>query len=330
MNHMLPQPGFWALTAREMKTRSSMLGEMLILVLLHLIASIVGSFLLTIPLTAWVMGSESGSILEAAREGRSMYSVLDELLRNLPDWAVIVALFTSGAMGVAALVYCRKFQKRSLASMGLDRGGAGEYLLGLALGLVLFAAVTAVGVAAGGFRLAAERPAAELGLVLLALLGCMVRGASLELLFRGYFAPSLGAVYPPIFALLLSSMASVFLQQTGTSLVSMGGVNSLLLALFLGIWVIKRGRLWSACAIQAAWSFGMGFLVNFAPAGKHGGPRLLDVDADFYRPLLTGAEYGPQASICATVVLLAAIAAVLALKPRGPAPQPREQAGNNL
>ena len=91
MNHMLPQPGFWALTAREMKTRSSMLGEMLILVLLHLIASIVGSFLLTIPLTAWVMGSESGSILEAAREGRSMYSVLDELLRNLPDWAVIVA-----------------------------------------------------------------------------------------------------------------------------------------------------------------------------------------------------------------------------------------------
>lgn len=123
MNHMLPQPGFWALTAREMKTRSSMLGEMLILVLLHLIASFVSSFLLTIPLTAWVMGSESSPILEAAREGRSVYSVLDELLRNLPDWAMVVALFTSGAMGVAALVYCRKFQKRSLASMGLDRGG---------------------------------------------------------------------------------------------------------------------------------------------------------------------------------------------------------------
>ena len=46
----------------------------------------------------------------------------------------------------------------------------------------------------------------------------------------------------------------------------------------------------------------------------------MDVDADAYKPLLTGGIYGPQASICATVILLAAIGAALALKPRDPAP----------
>ena len=333
MNLMLPRPGFWALTAREMKTRFSMLGELLILMLLHVIASFASSLLLSIPMAAWVMGSGGSSFLDVMYEGGSIQIALSALLDTMPDWMMIVALFASVAMGIAALVYCRKFQRRSLASMGLARGGTGEYLLGLAVGLILFGAVLAVGVAAGGFRLAAERPAGVLGLTALALLGCAVQGASAELLFNAYFAASLGARYPAVFALLMSSLARVMLQS-GFAVFSMGGLNALLLALFLGIWVIKRGSLWSACAIQGAWSFASGFLFQCTPEGQHSGIRLLDVDVDFFRPLLTGGEGGPQSSICATVILLAAVGAVLALKPRDPAPDQtppsHEQAGNNL
>ena len=91
------------------------------------------------------------------------------------------------------------------------------------------------------------------------------------------------------------------------------GLNSLLLALLLGIWVLKRGNLWGACAIHAAWIFVGSFLFGFAPAGEHAGIRLLDMDTDAFRPLLTGGDFGPEASICATVVLLAALALLLAL-----------------
>lgn len=330
MNNMLPRPGFWARTAEECKTRFSMLGELLILMLLYVVSSLVSSLLLSIPMSAWLLGTQGSALLEALLEEGGTQSLLLRMMEQMPDWMSLAALFAAGAMGVAALFYCRKFQKRSLASLGLGKGGAGEYLLGFLAGLVLMGGTTAVGALAGGFSLAAGGPdGSRLGLCALALLGCMVRGASLELLFRGYFAPIVGVRYPTAFALLLSCFASAMLQSGGTVL-SMTGLNALLLSLLLGIWVLKRGSLWGACAIQAAWSFGFSFLFDFAPAGEHGSIRLLDVDADTFRPLLTGGEYGPQASICATVVLLAGLALVLGMKgkenfPR-PEPEQNEQA----
>ena len=104
----------------------------------------------------------------------------------------------------------------------------------------------------------------------------MLQGASLELLIRGYYTPSLGGRYPVGLTLLLSTLAPVMLQSGG-SLFSLSAVNALLLGLLLGIWCLKRGNLWSACALRGAWLFASGWLFDFAPAGKHTGVRLLDV-----------------------------------------------------
>lgn len=314
MNHMLPRPRFWAETAAQIKPGRTLLGELLILMLLYLISSFVSSFLLAIPMTAWTVSTQSSYLLEAMETGLSNQTILTYLLEQMPDWMAVAALYVYAATGAAALVYCLKFQKRSPASMGLRKGGAGEYLLGLLIGLLLAGAVVAVGAAAGGYKLSADGPAADQALLCaLALGGCLIRGASLELLFRGYFAPSLGVRAPVPMALISASVISALLESGG-SLFSMLGLNSLLLALLLGIWVLKRGNLWGACAIHAAWIFVGSFLFGFAPAGEHAGIRLLDMDTDAFRPLLTGGDFGPEASICATVVLLAALALLLALK----------------
>ena len=321
MNQMLPKPRFWADAAAQCKTRFSMVGEMMILILLYLLASFTQSLILAIPMTAWIFGEQGQTLMQSAFAGATPQSLVIALLEKMPDWMSLVSLFAGFTMGLAAVIYCRRFQKRDLASMGLRGPGApGEYLLGLAVGLLCFLAVLALGVSVKGFQLG---PTALSGrmllLVLLALLGCAVQGASLELLLHGYFAPSLGAHYPVLIALLLSTLLPAFFQAD-SSLFSMSGLNSFLLALFLGIWVLKRGNLWGACAIRGGWLFASSFLVDVAEAGIHMGIRLMDLDADAYKPLLTGGIYGPQASICATVVLLAAIGAALALKPRDPAP----------
>lgn len=219
--------------------------------------------------------------------------------------------------------------------MGLIREGAlREYLLGFVVGLLLFGGVVAVGAAAGGFRFGVwNLSPGRLLLALGALLGCAAQAAALELLFRGYYAPSLGIRYPILPAFLLSVLIPGILQA-GASFFSMSMLNSLLLGLVLGLWALKRGNLWGACALQGAWTFLGTFLLDFAPADKHGSLGLLNVDADAYRPLLSGGALGPEASICATVVLLAGIAAVLALRPRNSAPVPvqttDEQPGNNM
>lgn len=316
MNHMLPRPRFWAETAAQIKTGRTLLGETLILMLLYLISTFVSSFLLAIPMTAWTVSTQSSYLLEAMETGVSNETILTHLLEQIPDWMAVVTLYVSAATGAAALFYCVKFQKRSPASMGLRKGGAGEYLLGLLAGLLLAGAVVAVGAAAGGYKLSADGPATDQTvLCALAFGGCVIQGASMELLFRGYFAPSLGVRAPVPVALAVSAFASAMVESGG-SLFSMLGLNRLLLALLLGIWVLKRGNLWGACAIHAAWSFVGSVLFGFAPAGEHGGIRLLDMDVDAFRPLLTGGDFGPEASICATVVLLAALALLLALKER--------------
>lgn len=323
MNQMLPRPRFWAEAAARIKTRFTLLGETLILLLLYFIASTASGMVLFVPMLLWLMTTQSASILEELSAGATTQTILEKLVERMPEWMSLVALFgTAAAVGFAAIFYCRKFQKRDLGSMGLGReGAAGEYLLGFAVGLALFGGVAAIGGATGGFRFGPWSPTpTKLLIALAALLGCATEGAALELLFRGCYAPAVGARYPVAAALAASTLLSSFLTSGG-ELISMITLNTLLLNLLLGIWVIKRGSLWGACAIHCAWTFAGNFLFDFAAAGKHGSLGLAEVDVDLFRPLLTGGEDGPIASICVTVVLLAGVAAVLALRPRDPAPE---------
>ena len=321
MNQMLPKPRFWADAAAQCKTRFSLFGEMLILLLLYLISTIAQSLILAVPLSAWMLGEQGQDLMTSFFSGASPQSMVIAMMERMPDWMALVSLFATFTMGLAAVIYCKRFQKRDLASMGLGKAGVlRESLLGLAAGLLCFLTVLALGVGVKGFRLVPVDPSGRmLLLVLLALLGCAVQGSSVELLLHGYFAPSVGARYPVIFALVMSALLPAVFQADST-LFSISGLNSFLLALLLGIWVLKRGNLWGACAFRGAWFFASSFLFDAAEAGAHTGIRLADLDADPYRPLLTGGIYGPQASICATVVLLAALGVVLALKPRDPAP----------
>ena len=336
MNQMLPRPRFWAEAAGQIRTRFTMLGETMLLMLLYFIGTMGSAAVLAVPMTLWAMGTQSESMVDRMLAGASYQEIVEDMLANMPGWMVLISLFaTAVSVGFVAVFYCKKFQKRKLASMGLIREGAlGEYLLGFVFGLLLFGGVVAVGAATGGFRLGAWRLSpGRLAMALAALLGCAAKGAALELLFRGYYAPSLGARYPVLPAFLLSSLIPAVLQSE-SMLFSMGTLNSLLLGLVLSLWVLKRGSLWGACAIQGAWTFAGSFLLDFSLTGEHVGLGLLNVDADAYRLLLSGGEFGPGSSICATVVLLAAFAVVLALRPRNSAPEPArnpdERPGNNL
>lgn len=325
MNNMFPRPRFWVEAASQIKKRYTAFGEMLVYLLLSFLAIMAQSTLTAIPMSGWIMQNKSNELMEAFEAGELSQSMLLELMKQMPEWMTVVSLLAGATLGLAAIIYCRSIQKRSLSSMGLcGKHRSGECVLGLAVGAALAAAVIALGVAAGGYRLQIVQPSGKTLLLLcLMLLGCVVYGSSLELLTRGYFAPALGAGRPVAVALLLSTIASGMLQNS-SSLFSLSMANELLLGLLLGLWVLKRGSLWGACALHAAWIFTESFFFDVAPADAHSGLCIYTVDADLYRPLLSGGEYGPANSICATVVLLAAIAVVLALRGRNSA-EPQDQ-----
>ena len=314
---MLPRPRFWAEAGEQIQRPKTMLGEMLTFLLLYFLSAILQGIIMSIPSSIWMLSEGGSSLLEAVQKGNSLETAVIQMMGALPDWILVVTLFTYGVTGLVAVVYCRKFQGRTLASMGLRGRGTGAFGLGWLIGLGLFLGVLAIGGAVGAFRVGGLRTQ-ELVLVLLACLGCAVQGSAEELLLRGYLQPSLGAVYPVPITLVLTALASTMLQ--GGSLLSLSTLNALLLGLFLCVWVIKRGELWSACAIHGAWLFAQNFLFGFAPQGQEATLCLVGVEVDAYRSALTGGLYGPTASLGATIILLAAIAVALALKPRDPAP----------
>ena len=315
---LLPRPRFWVRAAEEKKVRTTLAGDMIRLMIVFLIATVLESLLMSLPITFWVMTQDH--ITLGGFGFSSIEKMIAEMMKDLPPWMEVAILFAAAAYGIAAIFYCRKFEKRSFGSMGLGRKSAlPETFGGLAAGLLLFAALTAIGSAAGGFRISPfALDQGQLPLLILALLGCAAAGGARELLFRGYFAPSIGAGLPVTFALVVSTFASLLASGSGNGFVPY--VNLILLNLLFGVLVIKRGNLWAAIGLHTGWLYAGNFLFGFdLPADDR--LCLFRVESAGYRKLLTGGSAGPEGSLCATLVLLAALAAVYALRARDPAPR---------
>ena len=318
---LLPRPGFWALAAREKKARYSLTRELLRFLLVYLIASTIQGMLLAIPMTAWIFTAHGEELFA---EGKSMGTITDqlfELMSNLPDWLVILSLFAALPVGIVPMFFCRKIERRSFASMGLGKDGAAtEYLIGIAAGAVLFVGVALIGSAAGAFRFGAfSLNRADLPLLLAALVGCLVEGACFEIMLRGYLAPTM-SVGRPVFVPLIMSTVPALLLASGDS-GTLGTINILLLSLMLCLFTMRRGSIWGACGLHAAWLFTGNFVFGFSLSEKGPGPCLIPVEiSSSLKKLLTGGSAGPEASICATIMLLAALGLVFALRSKDPAP----------
>lgn len=325
-NPLLKRPAFWALAAEEKRTRMSLLGECLRFALVYLVGTLLQSLLVSIPMTAVALREfRSGVFDEAIRSG-SLQDMVLKMADQLPDWITIVILFCSATLGAAAIFHCRRKERRSLKSMGLIRRGLlPELLAGLAAGLVFFAVVVLLGKQVGAYTVSRIFPAQREALLLaLALLACLVSGAARELLLRGYFAPTLNATLPVVPVLLISTAASLFLFG-GAEMSALTVCNTVLMNLTLCILTIKRGSLWAAIGLHGGWLFCLNFFFGFqiAESDRLGLFRVVSAE---YRTLLTGGVNGPESSICATVVWIVVLAAVLALPQKNAAVSPAEKA----
>ena len=317
---LLPRPRFWVRAAKEKQIRTTLMGDMIRFMIVFLIATVLESLLMSLPITFWVLTRNRLELQQGGVELGNLEKMIAKLMEKLPPWMNVAVLFAAAAYGIAAVFYCKKYEKRTLPSMGLAKKSAlPETLGGLVAGLALFAALTAVGSAAGGFRFSPFAPdARQLPLLALALLGCAVAGGARELLFRGYLAPSFGSGLPVAFAVGLTTVASLLASGGGSGFVPYA--NLLLLNLLLCVCTIKRGNLWSAIGLHAGWLFAGNFLFGFdLPANDR--LCLFRVESAGYRKLLTGGSNGPEGSLCATLVLLAALAVAYALRAKDPAPQ---------
>jgi membrane protease YdiL (CAAX protease family) len=211
----------------------------------------------------------------------------------LAAFKLLTGVFDSRPLGTVGLAFCGRWLR--------------ELGLGLLIGTVMILLVAGVeeilGVAR--FTLAAVPPSRLLlwagGLLLFG----FVAAANEELVFRGYPFQRLVEAVGAAGAIVLCSalFGAVHLGNPHHTWIS--ALNTALVGIPLAVAYLRTRLLWLPIGIHFAWNFVQGFLLGLPVSGVQVPYSLFQAEVGG-NPLLTGGNYGPEASLLATAVVVLA------------------------
>ena len=215
----------------------------------------------------------------------------------------------SGSVGPAVLaalclgVYvaaCKWIERRSPAELAVQRAPA-ELAAGMLLGLALFSSVMAILWIAGVYHPAGWGSYRQLagGLLFAVLAGILE-----ELLFRGLLFRLSSKILGTWGALLITSalFGAAHAANPGAT-VSSSLAIALEAGILLGAAYAATGRLWVPIGLHVGWNFTEGSLFGMTLSGNTMGAAMIRGSLDGPQ-ILTGGEFGPEASIVAVILCL--------------------------
>ena len=212
---------------------------------------------------------------------------------------------------VLALVYFAAYlaatkwiERRSPTELAPNRA-LPEGLAGIALGLVLFSVVMGVLGAIGVFHLAGSGTANQLAKGFVA---AVLAGLTEEILFRGLLFRLSAKIVGTWGALLLTAVlfGAAHFGNRGATVTSSVAI-ALEAGILLGAAYAATTRLWLPIGLHIGWNFTEGSLFGMSVSGSTGHSGV--IQGTLSGPdILTGGQFGPEASIVAVAVCLVAAA----------------------
>lgn len=228
----------------------------------------------------------------------------------------LVVMFGLTALLLSAWVLF--FERRPLSTIGFNDQGLKRFLRGYGIGLGFLLATIGVIWGAGGYRIESGGVFASAGAVAALLpigallLGFIVQGSTEEIVFRGWLMQLIASRHGLVIALIVNAVL-FGLAHAGntepTKELALGVVNIILFGTFIGLYAAREGSLWGVCGWHAAWNWllGLGFGLEVSGHVLDVTPLFVDLTTTAGAPWwLTGATFGPEASVVTTVILLGA------------------------
>lgn len=200
-----------------------------------------------------------------------------------------------------------RFEGRGLRTLGFPRGqGVVRAGAGFLVGLGLFGAVVLVLFPTGSLVPDLSRPGlqgtAALSGVALMLVAWVVQGSAEEVLYRGFVLQALARHRVWLGVVVSSGLFAIAHLQAWASPVAL--VNLALVGVLTCLYALREGGLWGVCGLHAAWNWAQGNLFGLVVSGQDmPGGVLVDLRAEG-SPWLTGGQFGVEASLVTTAVLL--------------------------
>jgi len=235
---------------------------------------------------------------------------VNEMILNFPWWYTLLSFFFSGFLIVGALFYCKKFEGRKYTSLGIRKSNyLVEISIGLLIGISIVSLSLLLGMATGSVEVSLNDSILWVR-VILVLIGSLIVGAAYEIFFRGYFMASIARDYKAYLAVLFSafSYAAINGLRNGANILFL--VNMFLFGVFIGLYVLKRGNIFGACAIHAAWEF-VAKSVFGTEAMSNNLSSIFIVKYKTDMIYANGGQFGIRAGAVSSIVIVVAIAILL-------------------
>lgn len=288
-------------------------------VLLYMVATFAMGIITSVPTVIYLLrDTDFGRLFTEAMTGKitpeEFEAATGNIVLKMPDYVTVVTLLATALLIVAAIVYCKVFEKRKVSSLGLRRGNVGpEYFIGLLIGLAMIGLTFLIAYASGSvtFSLNANGIAP---VILLYFVGYIIQGAAEEIFVRGYFMVSISRDYNLWIAVIFSSLVFSFLHAGNTGIGILPYINLTLFGIFEAVYICKRGNIWGACAIHSIWNFVQGNVLGISVSGMPKHPSVFITESDPSRVWANGGNFGLEGGFACTIVLLVAIGIVLLAK----------------
>lgn len=237
---------------------------------------------------------------------------LPEWIQSSPDITLLTAgvIFLSSSIGGGWLLL-RFVDRKSFRTFGLwlFSGWGRELAIGFALGAGLNTIIVVILIAAGwvSFESRGLSPLDALTGLLWTLLVLSPQSAGEETLFRGYPFQRLVESWGGVGAVLFTSFLFGWGHYNNPSSTLLAATNTGLAGALLAILYLKTRALWVPIGFHISWNYIMGAVYSLPVSGLNMERRLFDVEITG-PDWLSGGGFGPEGSVLATVLLVAACA----------------------
>lgn len=297
------------------------LHSLLFFVIVYFAADTVRQTLMTLPTFIYLLtSSDFMSIVKQLSAGelavdQAMDAMLATISTGLPWWLTLASLISSVALIAGAIIYCRVFEKRKIATLGLRKSNiALEYGVGAVIGLAMYSLTFLIAFLAGAVSF--EGGASFTFPIILFLVGFVIQGAAEEILIRGYLMTSVARDYKVFLAVFFSSAVFSLMHAANSGVSVLALINIFLFGVFEGIYVLKRGDIWGACAIHSMWNFAQGNIFGSSVSGMDSMPSIFNTVSTSGMTAANGGAFGLEGGFACTIVVVVAIGVLMLIPPK--------------
>jgi membrane protease YdiL (CAAX protease family) len=258
-----------------------------------------------------------GELVNSEALNENLTLVFENEVKTNPLYILFAeALSLATVLATFKLTYKRPFTQMGFAK----RQWFGKFVYGCVFGVIAISAVCVPMFLTGAVTITSiDFPN---GLFLAWIPAYISIGFAEEALFRGYCMTALKTTRSKYAVIIIPSVffAVLHASNSGFDFASFALLNLFLSGVMFGLMFLKSGSIWIPAGFHAIWNMFTGIVYGMSVSGSFNSASIIKSDMTGSSPLITGGDFGPEASVTVIAVAILSSAFMLfAYKPKTPA-----------